>query len=89
MAKVSLVCCYEQAKTILNACYEFDREGGFNSAHPTRFNGRQLSAVYTPDKVTGDCDKMGNLIIEKSHLEISSGYHQQSTLLSILESATS
>ena len=86
--KVSLVCGYEQAKTILNACYEFDRAGGFNTAtHPTRFNGRQLSAVFTPDKITGDCDKIGNRIVEKSFVVISSGYYQESTLQSILESA--
>jgi|GEM_PF-2035388 len=88
MAKVSLVCGYEQAKTIILNCYEFDREGGLNNAsHPTRFNGRSVTAVFTPAKVTGDCDKSGNRIIEKSFLEISSGYYQVSTLQSLVESA--
>jgi len=88
MASFSLQCDYEQAKVILNACYAFDNAGGFNAAsHPTRFVGRLLTAVYTPAKVTGDCDKSGNRIIEKSFLEISSGYYQVETLRSLVESA--
>lgn len=88
MAKISLVCGYEQAKIIFNACYRFDRAGGFdNATHPTFFSGGQILAVFTPDKITGDYGNDGNRIIEKSFIVISTNYYQESTLQSILEGA--
>ena len=87
MASFSLQCDYEQAKTIINDCYAFENTGGFNTAsHPTRYVGRLLKAEFTPAKVTGDFDKSGNRIIEKSFLQISSDYYHMDTLYSLAES---